>query len=151
MVLAAAGQSRSVTNADLERFRQARLKAEADYRENYAKWGFPSPEELDRRREESRVETEKLAEQLRAERLERERLAMEREANEAAARSLYLNQSNGVDYPYESPFFFSSGGGGRFGRRSLRNTQTGYFAGGQFWPTPIVRNIPRPLFVPARK
>src|SRR5437764_73663 len=82
----------------------------------------------------------KLAEQLRAERLERERLDMQREANEAAARSLFVNQPNGGDFGYESPFFFSSGGfgrgfGGGFGRRSLRNTQTGYFAGGQFWPT----------------
>ena len=37
---------RTVTNADLEKFRQKRLAAEQNYRDNYERLGFPSPEEL---------------------------------------------------------------------------------------------------------
>jgi hypothetical protein len=66
------GQNRTVTNADLEKFRQKRTAAERDYRENYAKKGFPSPEELERQIEEDRVRNLELSERLRAERLEGE-------------------------------------------------------------------------------
>ena len=62
-------QTKSVTNADLEKFRQKRLQAEKDYRENYARLGFPSPEELERQNEKSRVERDVLAVRLRGERI----------------------------------------------------------------------------------
>jgi hypothetical protein len=42
-------QRRSITNASLEKYRQERLKNEADYRANYKKLGLPSPEELAQR------------------------------------------------------------------------------------------------------
>lgn len=71
-VVPAVTQTKSVTNADLEKFRQKRVQVEKDYRENYAKLGFPSPEELDRQIEKSRVERETLAARLTAERLQRE-------------------------------------------------------------------------------
>lgn len=66
------GQNRTVTNADLEKFRQKRVEAERDYRENYARKGFPSPEELDRQIEEDRVRKAELAQRLEAERLDGE-------------------------------------------------------------------------------
>ena len=71
-------QTKIVTNADLEKFRQKRLQAEKEYRENYARLGFPSPEELDRQIEKSRVEREELAARLTAERLQREQQEAER-------------------------------------------------------------------------
>lgn len=43
---------KTVTNADLEKFRQKRLQAEKDYRENYKRLGMPSPEELEQREAE---------------------------------------------------------------------------------------------------
>ena len=43
-------QTKTVTNADLEKFRQKRLQAEREYRENYERLGFPSPEELESKR-----------------------------------------------------------------------------------------------------
>lgn len=49
---------KTVTNADLEKYRQARLKSEADYRANYKKLGMPSPEELEQSRVEKRAEAE---------------------------------------------------------------------------------------------
>lgn len=61
-------QTKTVTNSDLEKHRQKRLQAEREYRENYARLGFPSPEELDRQIEQSRVERAELARQFEAER-----------------------------------------------------------------------------------
>lgn len=154
------GQTKSVTNAQLEKFRQERLKAEKEYRENYERLGMPSPEELERRREQSQKEMEELSAKLRAERLERERI----EAEQEAARINYLNSQSGVvvepsyvpfasstyvpfesySYSYGYPYYYPRY---RFPYRKFRpRGQTGYFAGGQFWPTPAPDNRPRPMF-----
>jgi len=85
-VSAAAQETRTVTNSDLEKFRQKRLEAQREYRENYARLGFPSPEELEKQIEQSRIERSELSARLRAENLERERLNMERQNIEAEAR-----------------------------------------------------------------
>lgn len=71
----------TVTNADLEKFRQKRLAAEKELRENYAKLGFPSPEEMERQNAESAKLRDELAARLERERLERERIAAEYRAN----------------------------------------------------------------------
>jgi len=68
----AASQTKTVTNGDLEQFRQKRLKAERDYRENYEKLGFPSPEELERQNVESKRELAKLARRIEAENAQNE-------------------------------------------------------------------------------
>ena len=98
-------QTRTVTNADLEKFRQQRLQAEREYRENYERLGFPSPEELERQREEDRVRREKLSAELKAERLQREAIQAQNEQNRAIQRqNQYLqniadqNYSNGRYY-----------------------------------------------------
>jgi hypothetical protein len=62
-------QTKTITNADLEAFRNKRLAAEKDLRENYAKLGFPSPQELEKQIEKSRLEREELAQRLREERV----------------------------------------------------------------------------------
>jgi hypothetical protein len=142
----AAAQTKPVTNADLEVYRQDRLKAEREYRENYARLGLPSPEELDARREKSRVEMEELSAKLRAERLERERIQAERNASAALAGGYYQSGQPGYqqqydgsygDYGYGYGSYYSPGT--IYGRRRYLATpyQSGYFAGGQFWPTPI--------------
>ncbi len=38
-------QTRTVTNATLSKFTEKRLAAERDYRDNYQRMGFPSPED----------------------------------------------------------------------------------------------------------
>lgn len=73
--LGAYAQTRTATNADLEKFRAERLEAERQYRQNYERLGLPSPEELERRRAESARERTELSARLRAERLQREQLA----------------------------------------------------------------------------
>lgn len=148
--ISTAAQSRVVTNEDLAKYREARVKAETDLRENYAKLGFPSPEELERRRQRSAQETAEYAERIRA-----ANLAIEQE--DARRRS--------VRTVYAPPVYFSNGDtgygdfgyvylNGRYYRQRVRQfrqgyTQPGYFAGGQFWPTGSA-TPPRPFRVTRR-
>ena len=156
--------SQTVTNAQLEKYRQERLSAERDYRENYARLGLPSPEELDRRREESLKQTEELSAKLRAERLERERIEAYREAEVARAiqynRQLQTEQLGLIYADY--PGFISYGGYGGLGyglggirgrhRRGFRHhAQSGYYGGGQFWPTGTVRPRSAPMLIQKRR
>jgi len=158
IIITAAGavfaQSKTVTNADLSKYKQERVKAEAELRNNYAKLGFPSPEERARRDEQSVKDTVELSARLRGERLERERIDAQNAANaqyNAALLRAFQQQSTPE---YYAPSYF--GGGYYYGGRRPRPIgrvgyqQPGYFAGGQFWPTgPATK--PRPLFkVPRR-
>ena len=149
--VSARAQVRTITNADLEKYKKERLKAEREYRENYARLGLPSPEELERRRERSRAETEKLATRLRAERLERERVEAQRLAYEQFAASLVIAVRQSNDPYYDEPYF-----GGYYYARRPRPTgrgvyqQPGYFAGGQFWPTPVRTYTPPAVWIRPR-
>lgn len=78
---AVGAQTRTVTNAELEKYRVERLKAEEEYRKNYARLGKPSPEEIERINDQRRRETNELAEQLRAKRESDESMIIDR-ANE---------------------------------------------------------------------
>ena len=77
-VVEAQRAARTVTNADLARFRDRRVAAEQEYRDNYERLGMPSPEELDAMRERDMDAQLALAEQLRQARLEKERLELDR-------------------------------------------------------------------------
>jgi hypothetical protein len=76
--IAAAAQTRTVTNSDLEKFRQERVKAEEDYRKNYAKRGMPSPEEIAKINEQRRRELEAYSNELRERREQNENSIIER-------------------------------------------------------------------------
>lgn len=76
----------TIDNFTLEKFQKQRLAAERDYRANYAQMGFPSPEELDRQRDEDLAARIQIADQLRQARLEGEKIELER-------RSLDLQQA----------------------------------------------------------
>lgn len=81
---------KTITNFDLEKYRQKREKAEADYRENYKKLGMPSPEELEQREEENRVKREDLSQRLANERLQTAGYYAE-QANELRAEIIDVN------------------------------------------------------------
>ncbi len=154
IIITAAGavfaQSKTVTNDDLSKYKQERVKAEAELRNNYAKLGFPSPEERARREAQSTKDTVELSARLRNERLERERIHAQNAANAqySAAVRRAIQPQNTVEYYAPSDFGGYYYGGGRarlIGRVGYQ--QPGYFAGGQFWPTgPATK--PRPIWKP---
>ncbi|HMQ02329.1 MAG TPA: hypothetical protein PKD26_00235 [Pyrinomonadaceae bacterium] len=93
--LADAQPARTITNADLEKFRLERLKAEKEYRENYERLGFPSPEELQRQIERGRIEREALSARLAAERIRQEQADAERARQEIIASPVVYFVSDG--------------------------------------------------------
>lgn len=141
----ASAQKRTVTNADLEKFRQRRVQSETEYRENYQKLNLPSPEELEKRREQNGKELAQLSARLGKERLEREEKQRDEEYRQAQYE-LYLrgyatqyNQSafggNGY-YPFgyyaAYPYYgysnvYSNGYNNRFGNKR------GFGRGGSFY------------------
>jgi hypothetical protein len=144
--LSISAQAKPVTNADLEKYRLEREKAELDYRENYSKRGFPSPEELARRREKSGAEDQEFANRLRVERLAAERSEAARQ--NAAAYYHYVpmeNRRQDID-----PYIFWSYGRPFRGPRQHVYSQPGYYAGGQFWPTPVRTPMRTPVWLPRR-
>jgi hypothetical protein len=166
-VTTTSAQKRTVTNEDLEKFRQKRLAAERDLRENYERLGFPSPEELQRQIEQSRVERENLSARLRAENLERERIELERQIaeNEARNNALQLQQAQ-QNYPtYQNGNSFGYAPYGFYGfptfGYSNRRFNRGGFGGGRFGNQPRVeyRNnlpvilppAPQPIFAPGQR
>jgi hypothetical protein len=128
---------RTVTNADLEGYRQRRVAAEQDLEQNYARLGFGSPEEMARQRMVSEQQLLELSSRLKQERLERERIELEREQMMLMMNPPSTPYGNNDMVPpgeWFYPTVWATGGGrGPFGRR-IRGVQKGYFAGGQFWP-----------------
>lgn len=101
-------QTKTVTNADLEKFRQKRLQAEREYRENYARLGFPSPEELEKKRAEDEQNLIEYSQQLEANRLEREAIQAETQNEILRLQNQYL-QSQIENQSYDSGAYFSGG------------------------------------------
>src|SRR5437868_13555252 len=65
-------QTKTVTNNDLEKFRQKRLESEKKLKTEYARLGFPSPEELEKQNEQRRQRMEQYADELRAQQAQSE-------------------------------------------------------------------------------
>jgi hypothetical protein len=90
---------KTITNADLEKYTAARVKADEDYRQNYQQRGLSSPEELERRRVEKMKSLSEYSRQLRAERIR----------NEAAEELNKYNSANVQQYQtyqvYQQPFW----------------------------------------------
>ena len=153
---AISGQSKVVTNADLDAYKQKRITAERDYRDNYVRLGLPSPEELERRREQSRIETERISIKLRAEQMEREQMEFQAQVNAERANMYALANQRTREVVSDQPDYFWSyewTNGRRYRFRVPRQPgqyQQGYYAGGQFWPTGP-RTQPRPLFTTPRR
>jgi hypothetical protein len=139
-------QTHTVTNMDLEKYRQQRLQADRDYRENYERLGMPSPNEIEKRLAEKRAEMDRLSDKFRDERIETERIAA---AQQQAAAVVSAGTAADPNYytPQNDGWYYSTGFGWRRARRFQQFRQpSGYFAGGQFWETP--RKIARPILSP---
>ncbi len=133
VVAGVSAQSRTVTNAELEKHRQTRLQAERDLKENYARMGFPSPEELELKRLDDQRQLEELASRLAEERIERQRnalMAYQAAAAAEAARErtiVVTGGAGGYYYPGFSGYTYTYGRGRGYGRFPYG----GY--GGQMW------------------
>jgi len=133
-VFAQTGARKTITNADLEKFRQKRLQAEADYRANYKKLGMPSPEELEEREAERRRRNAEFTQQAETERAQNENYLLAR-ANElktqissVEAQIRYLRgQAGAQSSPYKGGTILYGGGivyggyGGAFPRGNRGN------------------------------
>ena len=114
---------RTITNSTLEKFQQKRLAAEREYRDNYARMGFPSPEELDRQREADMAARLQLAEQLRHARLEKERLELDRRSLDLDAMRMNneMDASDDDSGIYGGSFYGGFGGYGGYGVSGFGN------------------------------
>ncbi len=134
-----AAQTKTVTNKDLEKFRQKRLQAEREYRENYKRLGFPSPEELEQKRIADQKDLIEFSRQLELQRLEREAAQAEAENQALRAQNHYLQsfggssgyQSSGYIVGY-SPYYYGYFNRYRsnrynYGGRVVPNYPTGFF------------------------
>jgi hypothetical protein len=147
----------TVTNSDLEAFRQKRLAAEKRYRENYERLGMPSPDELERRRVANLKETEELSNKLRNERLEREAWAAEMERRRILQQRLILESGPtyiiGNQPYYGGGYYYYPNYRGRRFYRPLRGTTWRAGGGGVIyepggrssyvWPAPTTVRVPR--------
>ncbi|HEX8638861.1 MAG TPA: hypothetical protein VF692_12410 [Pyrinomonadaceae bacterium] len=151
-------QTRTVTNRDLEKFRQKRVEAEREYRENYEKLGFPSPEELERQREQNRYETEEILQRQREQRLETEsdfRAQARLLSAEIASIEAQINYVNSLLPANQAPIDYFTGGIAPFGYNRngrsnsiWRGDATGrlFFGGGGIYtpnPRSAFGNFPR--------
>ena len=144
LAMAASAQTtRTVTNFDLEKYRDQRVAAEREYRETYAKRGMPSPDELKAASDARIQQTLDLAERMRADQFEQQRLALQTQAQQIQIEELRSQQSAPVFYPSDNLIWsyggFTDFGRGRFRSRDLRNRNgRGYYiGGGNVWPAPL--------------
>jgi hypothetical protein len=91
-------QRKTITNANLEKYKQERLKREADYRANYKKLGLPSPEELAQRDAEEQKKLDEYTAKARVQRKQTENNFQNRAGalrTELAATEAELNYLRG--------------------------------------------------------
>jgi hypothetical protein len=103
-VVLAQSPVKTITNADLEKFRQERLQGEKELRENYRELGFLSPEEQAKQDEQDAIERSELAERLSQERLEREQAD-----SQYIVETQYYDSGAYYTPGYYRPYIYSSG------------------------------------------
>ena len=123
----AAAQTRTVTNAELEKFRQKRLAAEKDYRETYAERGLPSPQELEKQVADDKQRWAERWAQIEKEKFDLDRYAQPQmqillvnPTSEYLVPPTYSN-SAGSNFYVSTPYFNS---GGYYNWRRYRSNNT---------------------------
>lgn len=114
----AVAQGKTVTNADLEKYKQKRIQADEGRKAYYAKLGL-TEEEVAKREAAENKEREELSARLRANRLEQERIEQEMREREAAAQQ----QVNVFVPQQQDPYY--SGGYFVYGNRLYPNRRFG--------------------------
>ena len=123
--------TRTVTNNDLEKFRQKREQAEAEYRATYKERGLPSPEEIEQREAERQKDLADYAARARASQQREDEIRAQ--SNEFIMQNNYPGAEKGSYYGqrplYQGgqvsvPFLYNGYGGyynGYYGSRYRRN------------------------------
>jgi hypothetical protein len=157
---------RTITNADLDKYRVQREAADRYYRENYEKMGFPSPEELKRQIEEDRIANERLIERWTQERIELQKAEAMRQQAAGATTVVTVpipdySGGNANQVIYDGPFSYGYGYPyyPNYGNRNYnyrrgygQRSQSGYVSGGVYWPGagPVGPRIWTPGTLPQR-
>ncbi len=142
-----AAQVKTVTNADLEKYRRKRLAAEKELRENYKELGFPSPEERKKQAEKSAKERSELAKRLREERLAKEAIrAIDKVYTSSSADPQYSDSDNPPEFTdyqgqiytttYYYPYYRTYG---RYGNNRSYRRYGGYWGYRNRYPRSGVR------------
>jgi len=106
-------QTKTVTNSDLEKFRQQRIESERKLKERYAEMGFPSPAQIERQNAERRAEMEQYSDQLREQRIYAQNdiiaqaNALRTQIADVEAQINYLRNQGGAYY--NQPYIYSYG------------------------------------------
>ncbi|NNE67938.1 MAG: hypothetical protein HKN33_15345 [Pyrinomonadaceae bacterium] len=133
-------QTKTITNADLEKFRTKRLKAEKELRENYRQLGFPSPEEMERQRLASARDLERRSARYRSVQAERRRAAAVNPVPSSDFVVVYPQSSRPQFSPYYFyggvPFYYGNGYRNRYINRYRRFKRRGP----GYISNPIIRN-----------
>ncbi len=103
-VFSALAQTKTVTNQDLEKFRQQRLAAERDMKQKYAEMGT-TPEEVERQRRERRAALEEYSDQLLIRRIMAENQRIEQENARREMERYDDRQPGFVYYSGGFPYF----------------------------------------------
>ena len=130
-------QMKTVTNADLEKFRQKRLEAEREYAENYKKLGFPSPEQLEQQRIKDQKDLIAFSQDIETRRIQREAIQKEQEIQTLRLQNEFLqtlinnsnNQTNEnsvqylpyYNYGYPPYYYFNQRFNGRSNYQGFTN------------------------------
>jgi hypothetical protein len=136
LVTVGVAQVPTVDNFTLEKYQKQRIAAQRDYQENYARMGFPSPEELDRQREADMSARLQLADQLRQARLEEQRIDIQRRGLELQAASMEDARQQASEaaayYGGQQPGYVEGYGSGYGGYYPNSYGAGGYYNNGRF-------------------
>lgn len=132
--------TRTVTNSDLEKFRQKREQADAEYRATYKQRGLPSPEELEQREV---VRQKELAEYAaRAREIQRQEDEIQsRQPQRVVIQTPYYSNGQASYYYTQEPFYY----GGQIyyngGRRYRGNRRVYYNVQPHTQLSPLLPNV----------
>lgn len=149
LVMDAQRAARTVTNAELAKFRDRRLAAEQEYRDNYQRLGMPSPEDLAEMRDRDMDDRIELADQLRRARLEKERLELDQRRVDIDADRLALER-RAADAQMSYPDYGGYGGfyGGGYGYPGVFGGGGFGFGGGFYGRPPYSHGYPSNRLLP---
>lgn len=136
--------TRTVTNADLEKFRQKREQNEAEYRATYRQRGLPSPEELAEREKQRQKDLAEYAARARAEEQQRQ-YQIQIPLGQTVVQTVYPTGQNGAYYNGQTYYGGQSFGSYFYNGRWYRGGQRNFYNYNNVQPhtqlSPLLPNV----------